>query len=654
MFVALKAKTKTMSMAQVPSMFIKSGDLDESDARFVRLIKLAEQRFVPGYWLGMRQASFLVSLDLARLEISADLITSVDKIFAQLQEPKVASSAYQATESIAAGHPLIARVLQLALFILQEIGMPVMGGCKALSRNSDNSRRWVLGLPAISDANSSPVESLALACALVNSLDNAIPINCDQVAAEIKKLANRFGHLAPQGVNTLRFLQAAHNLNIPWCHVANNVYQLGWGRRARWLDSSFTDETPVIGAKLARDKLACSRVLRAAGLPVPRHWMVSSAEQAVKVSQALGYPVVLKPANLDGGRGIFVGLHSPQSVQRAYEEVSKISRRILIEQFIPGDDYRLQIFKGEVFWAIRRRPASVRGDGTSTVAQLVQRTNLNRKQSVLRDTENPMQEQGRSEIALNSEAVEWLKKQELEIDSVPKRGQYVRLCGAANVARGGTREGVPLDEIHPDNLILAARAATTLRLDLAGIDFLTPDISKSWRETDGKICEVNAQPQLAGHLQLQLLPRLVPMRGRIPVVAIYLSNQSKAQQDLEKHLLEISNCSLALVRTAQQCRQALLDLNVDSIVWLPIGAPQSHGPSPVDIFDLLVISRELARDVSQHPAANQAYLWRGLSARQIWLFGKRSGKGINFDYLPAELKTLFPKALRDDLSLLFG
>jgi cyanophycin synthetase len=77
-----------------------------------------------------------------------------------------------------------------------------------------------------------------------------------------------------------------------------------------------------------------------------------------------------------------------------------------------------------------------------------------------------------------------------------------------------------LHEAHPDNLALAVRAARVLRLDLAGVDLLIPHISRSWLETGAAICEINAQPQYNPMIFDTILQRLVPNKGRIPVVVV--------------------------------------------------------------------------------------------------------------------------------------
>jgi cyanophycin synthetase len=233
------------------------------------------------------------------------------------------------------------------------------------------------------------------------------------------------------------------------------------------------------------------------------------------VADALGYPVVVKPADLDGGRGVFACLRDEQAVRKAYAAARGLSQCILVEQYVPGQDYRLQVYRGNVFWTVLRRPAYVTGDGTTTVEALIHRTNLERKEP----PPDPMIEQGVKPIMIDDELHDWLHYQGLTLTSVPAVGRQVRLHGAANVSAGGTREAI-LHKVHPDNLALAIHAARVLRLDLAGIDLLIPDIARSWKEGGAAICEVNSQPQLSAHLHRSLLPRMVPKQGRIPVIVL--------------------------------------------------------------------------------------------------------------------------------------
>jgi cyanophycin synthetase len=323
---------------------------------------------------------------------------------------------------------------------------------------------------------------------------------------------------APSGANVPRFIKAAYGLGMPVANLPGGVVQYALGSRARRLDSSFTDVTPWIAAKLARNKAWASALMAQAGLPVPPHLGAVDADAAVKAAHQLGYPVVVKPADLDGGKGVAAGLATEQEVRQAFEVAKVLSKNVLVEKHVHGKDYRLTVFQGEVIWAIERIPAGVQGDGFSTVGQLVDQVNANPLRGV--GTYAPLRR-----LQLDELALELLDRQGLSEAAVPAPSQFVFLRRVANVASGGQPVAV-FDKVHPDNARLAVRAAELLGLDLAGIDLLIPDVARSWQEGSNKaaICEVNGQPYLgqttALHVYDQILRRLVAGDGRIPTLLV--------------------------------------------------------------------------------------------------------------------------------------
>jgi cyanophycin synthetase len=565
----------------------------------------------------MRQPAMLMTLRLTRSTIESAVLHAFDATHLEVCPHPKPDAKTPMSERVAAGDAVIQRLVKMSLSILRRMGMPVMAGAKIFRLNSQNPWQFVVGLPAISQDNQAPLGAFILVCELMNRLANGVSVPAHAVELEIKKLLRQCMPLAPAGVNTLNFLEAAHELAIPWRHVASNVYQFGWGRRSRWLDSSFTDETSTISAGLARNKVACLKVLRKAGLPVPKHQLVSTAEHAVAVANVYGYPVVVKPANLDGGKGVYAGLRNAAAVEHAFSAALKLSNQILVEQFIEGNDYRLQVYNGEVYWVVHRRPAGVRGNGINTVVELIEIVNAQRTAQSDKYAENPMPERGFFSIESDEESKEWLTNQGLSLETVPAIGQTVRLRGAANVGMGGTLEGVPLSDVHADNLVLVTMAAAALRLDLAGIDFLVPDIKCSWRETGGAICEVNAQPQLAPNLHRQLLPKLVHRNGRIPVIGLWFHSKLWNDQVVVQQTLANDGMNVAWAVTVQTCTQALADPRTDALVWKMTRPPDGFSCMPVDVFDVLAISRSTAdgehiEEVTKHSTPS------GNKSMQVW------------------------------------
>lgn len=336
--------------------------------------------------------------------------------------------------------------------------------------------------------------------------------------SSLQSLRQRLQTAMPRAgaANTPRFLSAAHELGIPVIPLGFSTYQFGQGRLGRWLDSSFTDVTPNIAARIALDKAWAVARLRQAGIPVPVHHLATDAGMAERIAQHLGYPVVVKPADRDGGYGVAAGLDNPQEVRDAYERARALSTRVLVERHLPGRDYRLTVFNQRLLWAIERRPGGVTGDGVSTLSQLIEQTNADPRRG-----EGPHAPLKR--LTWDAEAESLATKAGLTASSIPAAGRFIRLRRTANVATGGTPIQVNA-VVHPDNADLAVRAAQALRLDLAGVDLLLPDIARTWRETGGAVCEVNAQPQLgvitAPHLYRQILGDLVTGNGRIPIIVV--------------------------------------------------------------------------------------------------------------------------------------
>lgn len=314
----------------------------------------------------------------------------------------------------------------------------------------------------------------------------------------------------PMGVNTVKFIQAADSLQVPCRRVVANLFRFGWGCRSLLLDSSMSDATSVIGCKFARHKLHAKQLLAAAGLPVAPGQVVLAAEQAWPVATKLGVPVVVKPVDTDGGKEVHVYLTTESEVRKAAEAVLSCSKGILVEKHFEAKDYRLQVLNRQVYWAVERVPGGITGDGTRKVSELLQELN--------RDPDRGVKGSGRPlvRISFDAEAQRLLQEQGLSPSDVPAAGRFVRLRRAANVSLGGVPVPV-LEQVHPDNIDLAIRAADAFSLNIAGIDLLIGDIGTSWLESGAVICEVNAQPQMSGQLQHHVLSQLMVGQGRIPV-----------------------------------------------------------------------------------------------------------------------------------------
>ncbi len=147
--------------------------------------------------------------------------------------------------------------------------------------------------------------------------------------------------------------RAARRRDVPTLYLGRNLTVFGQGRRQRRIWGQMTDRTSHIAYVLASDKHAAAETLRRVGVPVPRHRLVFDLSQAVAAAKEIGFPVVVKPVGTDKGVGVSVGIRDQGGLARAFETARRLNPGVLVEQQIPGNDYRLLVIDGRFVAAAR-------------------------------------------------------------------------------------------------------------------------------------------------------------------------------------------------------------------------------------------------------------------------------------------------------------
>lgn len=458
---------------------------------------------------------------------------------------------------------LLARVHHWQAAVQREADVPVFGPChiaELAPGGPDGGARMLLALPC-ADARAA-MAALGWVIGAVNSL-LAGAASAASLQASLSRLRTQLKPAAVRGVNSIHFLAAAHRLGMQVGELAPGIHAIGLGRRSRRLNSSVTDETRLIAAGIAQDKASTATVLARHGLPAPRHRLVASEEEAVAAAASLGYPVVVKPADLDGGRGVFAGLQRDAVVRSAWREASRMSRRILVEGHVEGDDFRFTVVDGEVVKIMQRRAGGVTGDGRADVAELLARVQATESH------QRALRREGRMRLSLDREALELLEEQGLDAASVPAPGRYVRLRRKANISAGGEHWVVAPGAVHPDNIELALQVARAIGLDIAGVDLIIDDVRRPWHETSAVVCEVNAKPQIGlrdtPEVYAGILQRLLPEGGGIPLHLVALPEAAGAAPEALRRLAGRLGCN------ALACSEGVW---VDGLrsVWRPADA----------------------------------------------------------------------------------
>ncbi len=347
------------------------------------------------------------------------------------------------------------------------------------------------------------------------------------------------------GPSTQAIIDEAVSRDIPWIRLnQHSLVQLGQGVHQKRIRATMTSATSAIAVDVASDKDLTTRLLGAAGLPVPKQESIRTADQAVSVAARIGYPVVVKPLDGNHGRGVCLDLQNADEVREAVPVAQAQSRRgvVIVESYITGRDYRCLIIDGKLAAVAERVPAHVVGDGHSTLEQLVDLTNADPRRGV-------GHEKVLTRIKIDEAAISLVKEQGYEMADVPPAGELVKLTLTGNMSTGG----ISIDrtfEAHPENVEIAEEAARVVGLDIAGIDFICPDITEPVRETGGAICEVNAAPGFRMHthptigdpqfISKPVVDMLFPpgAQARIPIVAVTGTNGKTTTARMISHIFK--------------------------------------------------------------------------------------------------------------------
>ena len=97
---------------------------------------------------------------------------------------------------------------------------------------------------------------------------------------------------------------------------------------------------PIVGTSpkaidLAEDRGAFGEVLTTAGLPAPRFGTATSFEQARRIAADIGYPVLVRPSYVLGGRGMEI-VYDEETLQRYITRATELSPEhpVLVDRFL--------------------------------------------------------------------------------------------------------------------------------------------------------------------------------------------------------------------------------------------------------------------------------------------------------------------------------
>jgi cyanophycin synthetase len=356
------------------------------------------------------------------------------------------------------------------------------------------------------------------------------------------------------GPSTGSIVQAAVARNIPYRRLTNgSLVMFGWGSKQRHIQAAEIDRTSAISEAIAQNKELTKTLLAAAGVPVPGGRTATDADDAWAIACEIGLPVVVKPKDGNQGKGVTVNVTTREQLNLAYAAAKEFRDNIMVERYIPGDDFRCLVVGGRLVAAARRDPPQVIGDGKHTVRELVEEVNKDPRRGTGHAT-------SLTKIRFDDIALSSLATQGLDAESIPAKSQRVKLRHNANLSTGGSATDVT-DDVHPDVAARVVAAAQMIGLDICGVDVVCESLLKPIEEQGGGIVEVNAAPGLRMHLSPSygkgravgeaIISEMFAdgEDGRIPVVAVTGTNGKTTTVRLISHIFAQSGLRVGMTNT---------------------------------------------------------------------------------------------------------
>jgi len=494
----------------------------------------------PNYWSNFRKKLIVMKLDLEALEASPT--NKIEGFLERLKTmfPTMASHRCSTDheggffERVAEGTWMGHVIEHIALEIQTLAGMEVGFG-----------RTRGTGTPGVYNVVFSYMEervgqyaakaSVAIADALVKNEEY-------NLAADIKAMrqireSERFGP------STGSIVDEAVARDIPYIRLnKESLIQLGYGKNQVRFRATMTDRTSSIAVDLASNKDETKRLLQEAAIPVAKGTCIIHEEDLAEAVKDIGFPLVFKPLDGNHGKGASINVKTMEDAIAAFHHAKKYSRKIIIEKFISGYDFRVLVINNRFIAAALREPANVIGDGKLNIQQLIDKENEDPRRGY--GHENVL-----TEISIDKETHDQLAKSNYSLETILPKGEKCYLKGTANLSTGGTSTDVT-DIMHPTNIFICERISRVIGLDICGIDIMAQNLSEPLETSGGVVLEVNAAPGFRMHLApANGLPRNVaapvidmlypPGKScRIPIIAITGTNGKTTTTRLIAHIVK--------------------------------------------------------------------------------------------------------------------
>jgi len=340
--------------------------------------------------------------------------------------------------------------------------------------------------------------------------DTLIKLSLEEIAyEEAKNICLTTIKERLSSMTTIPLLHACQNLGlettpmilkderVEYTKSYNRHYTLGTGKNSQVIYSISSSKDSKIAKEIQKDKWSSNLMIERLGLPIPKWEVIDNISDIERVWSKYQKPVVIKPTGLVGGHGVVLGIDSLDEAKKAFKFAKEACKdnigkdwqqKIMIQEQIKGEDYRLLVINGKLEIATKRIPAFIVGDGKHTIEELITETNKDPK----RDITNPSHTL--KPIIIDQPLKDFLKQQDLSLGSVPNNDEKIQVRKVASMSQGGITEDFT-DKVGPEIKIIVESIASSIHAFTLGVDVMCQDLSKPLTKDNGAILEYNTMPE---------------------------------------------------------------------------------------------------------------------------------------------------------------
>ncbi|MBD3362433.1 ATP-grasp domain-containing protein [Candidatus Dojkabacteria bacterium] len=306
--------------------------------------------------------------------------------------------------------------------------------------------------------------------------------------------------------HTNLYIMAAEEIGLDFeiLDTQRSICKIGNGKKYLLIQNAALGINSISACRISKDKYTTHKFLTKNNIPTPSFCKVFDINYKDQMHNLANnnFPVVVKPVTGVCGKGVTANIQNPEELDVAIKIIEDMGKqRLILEKHIKGKDYRILVFQGKIIDILERIPAYITGNGNNTVEELILDKNHSRTEKIM------------PKIVIDEHLNEFISLQGYDLKTIPSSGSKIYLRSSCNFSKGGEVRRINIHEVPKENLHLFKKIQKILFLDHCGIDYISPDIKKPYKEITSGVNEVNYNPGISIHHFADKLDNItIPMK----------------------------------------------------------------------------------------------------------------------------------------------